>query len=146
MSTRSNIGIINRNGSVEMIYCHSDGYPSYNGQILLESYSNEDKLRELLALGDISSLGENIGQKHDFDDYAIAQKNGWTRVYGRDRGEKDTNSRKNLTVESALSTMEEYLYLWDCKTNSWIFSDHGAKFQPLNQRLNQPLTPADCKE
>lgn len=138
MSTRSNIGIINRSGNVEMIYCHSDGYPSYNGWILLEHYSNEDKLRELLALGDISSLGEKIGEEHNFDDYATAQANKWTRAYGRDRGEKNTKSRRNLSVKSALASMEEYLYLWDCKTNSWIFSDHGRSFKPL--------TPADCKE
>ena len=138
MSTRSNIGIINRNGSVETIYCHSDGYPSYNGAILLEHYSNEDKLRELLALGDISSLGAEVGEKHSFDDYELAQANNWTRVYGRDRGEKGTKVRKYPNVSLAANAMEEYLYLWDCKTNSWIFSDHGDGFKPL--------TPASCKE
>ncbi len=138
MSTRSNIGIINRNGSVEMVYCHSDGYPSYNGKILLEHYSNEDKLRELLALGALSSLGAEIGEKHDFNDYAVAHKNNWTTAYRRDRGETDVDSRKAKNANQALTSMEEYLYLWDCNTLSWIYSDHGASFQVL--------TAADCKE
>jgi hypothetical protein len=138
MSTRSNIGIINRNGTVEMVYCHSDGYPSYNGSILLENYSNEEKLRELLALGDLSVLRENIGEQHKFDDYETGSKNRWTVAYGRDRGETDVNCRKVRSANSSLKQMEEYLYLWDCKTNSWIFSDHGGGFKPL--------TPAECKD
>ena len=32
MSTRSNIGIINADGSVTAIYCHNDGYPSGVGK------------------------------------------------------------------------------------------------------------------
>lgn len=127
MSTRSNIGVINRNGTVEMIYCHSDGYPSYNGRILLASYSNEDKVREILALGDMSSLGPVIGQKVDFDEYTPAQ----CRFYGRDRGETGVGSQKYKNINEATGAMQEYLYLWDCKTNCWIFSDHGAPFKPL---------------
>jgi len=37
MSTRSNIGIVNGDGSVKAIYCHFDGYPAYVGRILLRS-------------------------------------------------------------------------------------------------------------
>ncbi len=29
MATRSNIGIVNDNGSVTGIYCHWDGYPEH---------------------------------------------------------------------------------------------------------------------
>ena len=36
MSTRSNIAIKRKNGTVESIYCHWDGYLSYNGKILLK--------------------------------------------------------------------------------------------------------------
>ena len=60
MATRSNIGIKNSDGSIEMIYCHWDGYPDNQLPILTEHYNTEDKVRELLALGDISVLAERV--------------------------------------------------------------------------------------
>lgn len=138
MSTRSNIGIITADRLVEMIYCHSDGYPSYNGRILLENWSNTEAVRNLMRLGDISSLGEKIGEEHDFNDYTIAQKNHWTRAYGRDRGETGIESRKKLTVAKALASMEEFLYLWDAEFGTWFYSDNGKDLKPL--------TLADCRD
>ncbi len=35
MATRSNIGIVNEDGSITGIYCHYDGYPEYVGKMLL---------------------------------------------------------------------------------------------------------------
>lgn len=82
MGTRSNI----RSGD-KSIYCHWDGYPSHNGKILLEFYNTDEKVNELLSLGNISSLREKLkpedGQEHDFDNPA---KN-VTIAYHRDRGE-----------------------------------------------------------
>lgn len=60
MSTRSHIGIWNEDGSLDVIYCHWDGYPSYNGALLLHHYQDPEKIRELIALGDISSLAESV--------------------------------------------------------------------------------------
>ena len=60
MSTRSKIGIENENGRVNAIYCHWDGYPEYNGKILKECYSDRNKLQQLLELGDISVLKEDL--------------------------------------------------------------------------------------
>lgn len=59
MGTRSNIGMVHEDGSVTMNYCHWDGYPSHNGKILLENYTTTEKVRKLLALGDLSILGES---------------------------------------------------------------------------------------
>lgn len=50
MSTRSRIGILNADGSIDSIYCHCDGYLSYNGDILMHHYDTEDKVRALLKL------------------------------------------------------------------------------------------------
>ena len=60
MSTRSHIGIWNEDGSLDVIYCHWDGYPSYNGALLLHHYQAPEKIRELIAPGDISSLAESV--------------------------------------------------------------------------------------
>jgi hypothetical protein len=56
MSTRARIAIKNADGSFASIYTHSDGCPEYQGDILLTHYNTQDKVRELIDLGDMSSL------------------------------------------------------------------------------------------
>jgi hypothetical protein len=88
MGTRSTIAIENADGTVTGIYCHWDGYLSHNGRILAENYADEAKVRELIALGSISSLGAEIGTAHDFD----AAPRGECNAYARDRGERDVDA------------------------------------------------------
>lgn len=68
MSTRSNIAIERKNKTVEVVYCHFDGYLSNNGQILLDNYKDIDKINNLISKGDISSLGENIEDCNFYED------------------------------------------------------------------------------
>ena len=56
MATRSRIGIENEDGTVSSVYCHWDGYPSGNGRTLVEYYSDREKVKELIALGSISTF------------------------------------------------------------------------------------------
>ena len=67
MATRSMIGVRRPDGKVEAIYCHWDGYLDHNGRILLHHYTDLEKVKALIALGDLSSLGPEIGEEHDFD-------------------------------------------------------------------------------
>ena len=69
MATRSMIGIENSDGTIEAIYCHCDGAPEDKGPVLTAFYDSEKKVRELIALGDLSILGEEIGEQHDFDEH-----------------------------------------------------------------------------
>lgn len=85
MATRSTIAIENADGTVHQIYCHWDGYLSHNGKILFKNYQDRAKVEELIALGDLSVLDEEIGEKQDFDNRDREKK--WTLAYGRDRGE-----------------------------------------------------------
>lgn len=58
MSTRCRIGIENKDGTITSIYCHHDGYVENGvGEKLSVYYTDESKIRELMKLGDISSLG-----------------------------------------------------------------------------------------
>ena len=60
MATRSAIGI--RHGDViKGIYAHWDGYVECNGRILFENYRDSVKVNRLISLGDLSSLGAEIG-------------------------------------------------------------------------------------
>ena len=60
MGTRSKIGILRKDGSVDHVYCHWDGYPEHNGSLLFNEYSNINKMNQLIKLGDMSVLNEHI--------------------------------------------------------------------------------------
>ncbi len=112
MSTRSNIGVRNLDGTVDYIYCHFDGYPEGVGKTLISSYQDMDRVNELMKLGDLSSLGEEIGEKSVFDNYLTRARN-WCLAYGRDRGDSDV-SVSTTTFEDLLANDNvDYLYVFD---------------------------------
>lgn len=67
MSTRSRIAMIYEDDTVKSIYCHFDGYPSGVGKTLTNHYINPEKVKALMELGDISSLG--ITTEHKPEDW-----------------------------------------------------------------------------
>ena len=123
MATRSNIAMKTLEGKIVSVYCHWDGYVANNGKILLENYTDADKIEALVALGAISSLGTVIGEKQDFDDRST-QKAEWTLFYTRDRGES-LSIQEYDDIPSWIDDMEEYAYLWDGQ--NWLVNDHGEK-------------------
>ena len=134
MATRSSIARKNEDGTVTAIYCHWDGYPSHNGRILENYYKVPLKLDTLLSLGDVSILGPLIGEKHPFnnpnpfgsDAYRAHEElyKGWTKFYGRDRGEKNIDAGTYSTVKEWVGKRgEEYNYLFIDGT--WFVNDHG---------------------
>jgi hypothetical protein len=115
MATRSHIGKQLPNGQIKYIYCHFDGYPEHNGKILKEHYIDESKVDQLLELGDLSVLGEEIREKQDFDNRS-SQNPKWCLAYGRDRGESDVEARTSLLRQFM---DQEYNYVfadgkWKC--------------------------------
>ena len=109
MSTRSYIGVRNTDGTVDYIYCHFDGYPEHNGEILAKHYTNTNKINELLKLGDLSVLGEDIGEQQSFD----KRIRGCCLAYGRDRGETNTEMKNGDFNELINDMMMDYVYVWD---------------------------------
>lgn len=144
MSTRSNIGIQNEDGSLDVIYCHWDGYPSHNGAILLHHYQDLEKIRELIALGDISSLAAAVkpaAGEHSFE----SPQEGVVVAYGRDRHEDGIGSRHFDTLDDYQKLMRseggyiEYVYLYKVADRKWLWSpaldDIGIKeLQDLTER------------
>lgn len=136
MATRSRIGIVNDNGTVTSIYCHWDGYISNNGKILLEHYTDKEKVEKLISLGSISSLARNVDPDpkggtfrgkynpekdeyekkpakgvHTFD----SPQEGVVVAYHRDRGEdwEDVKPREDKSVKDFIDgDWEEYGYLF----------------------------------
>jgi glycosyltransferase involved in cell wall biosynthesis len=138
MSTRSGIGIYHK-GNIHGIYSHSDGYVDYVGYVLHNFYQNPEKILALVAQGDVSMLGMDIGYKVDFNDRLqyvriqdgsedgkrVAQQ---CRFYARDRGEKTPPQVYGSEYEFTSSIDGEYFYLY--KDDQW-FVDAGQGFTPV---------------
>lgn len=135
MATRSTIAIRNDNGTVTGIYCHWDGYLSYNGKILVENYTTEAAVRELIALGDLSSLGESIGSKHDFDN----APDGVCNAYGRDRGETGVDATTFGSWREMLNKVgEEYNYLF-VPGEGWYVEYDGRRGLVVNEMAEKEM-------
>lgn len=111
MSTNSAIGVV-VNGKIKACYCHWDGYPEGVGKVLLNHY-DQKKAEELVSLGDISSLGPVIGEKHEDKYYELGStERTWTVFYERDRGEGDCEPEWFDSAEEFLHFFHgEYWYL-----------------------------------
>ena len=115
MATTSTIAVVHQDNSVSQVYCHWDGYLSWNGKFLMQHYPLLHCAEELVSFGDISSLRENIHPEdpmsvHDFDNN---QKNVCV-YYGRDRGEEDVATRKFKDIQEFLDNRleQEYDYIY----------------------------------
>lgn len=139
MSTRSNIAILNKDGSCEKIYCHWDGYPEYNGAILAKYYNKLSKVRELLRYGALSYLDKKISpetKNHSFD----TPEKDVCVYYGRDRGEKGVEKKVFPSFDEMHKDFEEswaeYLYVFDEEKNDWFFYD---SYENEKQNLKEYL-------
>lgn len=114
MSTRSRIGYTLPDGSIKSIYCHWDGYLAHSGRILSEHYNTLDKVKSLVELGNLSSLGENLGYEHSF---GLENANYVGCIaYGRDRNQANTKPIIHDSLEAFLRYREAFNYLFDRDT------------------------------
>ncbi len=124
MATRSFIITTNPKGDCSGIYCHWDGYPSWVGRILSEHYTTPGRVRQLIRLGDLSSLGERVTPigPHDFErsekGTTVAQ---WRDRYARGHQYEGQPKWKDLRARSgglselvkiASDSWCEYVYLY----------------------------------
>jgi hypothetical protein len=154
MGTRSRIGVMHGD-KIKSVYCHWDGYLANNGRILQEHYDST-KANNLVALGDLSSLRPEIGEKHAFsrletpmDDEAYEKLYGnMTTFYGRDRGEENVEWKVAHTFEEFLDQVNscggEYYYIM--KDGVWYCGDvYESRPTPLTNKLT-PLAEALANE
>lgn len=144
MATRSTIALEFADDSVHQVYCHWDGYLENNGVILFKHYSDAYKLRDLIDLGDISSLGTDIGEKHAFsrldtqlpaDEYERLYGH-MTTFYGRDRGESGAAAKQFLDFQDYMVRFqhEEYAYILRTDGN-WYVKQYSKEFELLSDAL-----------
>ena len=94
MGTRSRIGLQLSDDSILSVYCHWDGYPSFNGAKLQEHFNSYEKAAELIDGGDISCLWTNAG---------------WNNETLPTTGPQYYSSRGDVTEPRLDKTLDEYL-------------------------------------
>jgi hypothetical protein len=130
MATRSTIGIL-LNGRVNAIYCHWDGYPEGVGATLARHYQEISKVNQLIDIGNISSLKEEIGEAHDFNQ----PTENWCVAYGRDRKEAMQWSRSFSSIQDWVTNFnsgEEFFYLY-ANGLGWQYSQDGSEWISLEK-------------
>jgi hypothetical protein len=151
MSTRSRIGVMHGD-KVKSIYCHWDGYLEGVGATLLKHYDSA-KANHLVALGDLSSLQADIGEKHAFSKFDPVtniehreHNEDWCTFYGRDRGEKGVEFKVAQTFDEFLEQCDlsgaEYYYIM--RDGVWYCGDMYES-TPLSKKLTA-LTEALAAE
>ena len=137
--TSSFIAVQRDDDLYEGIYCNLDGYLTHNGAMLLDHYQDRKKLDELIALGNISELAQNIEPDPDFEhsfDYGKRQE-GVVVAYGRDRGEQGQESKKYSISKLLDRTDVDYIYVLD-DTDKWIYVKTPAReFKDVKTDLNK---------
>lgn len=127
MATRSTIAKEYPNGTIKQIYCHWDGYLAHNGIILLKYYSDQDKLDQLIEMGDLSVLKPEIGVTRPFEnpfDFRTPEHIEFDNLYrnqcvffGRDGGSlpSEVNAQVytdfNVYLKNADSIFKDYNYI-----------------------------------
>lgn len=127
MSTRSFIAKQIGKDAYLTVYCHSDGYLTHNGALLLDCYNTPEQVDELLKLGDLSYLAESLYPNPDYPhsfDYGERQS-GVTVAYGRDRGDKDVAAvRMTMAQLDDPNNWTEYVYIFT-QENEWKYFAAG---------------------
>ena len=143
MGTRSRIGVMHGD-KCKSVYCHWDGYLAHNGRILQEHYDSS-RANHLVALGNLSTLGKEIGEKHAFSQFELRAEEvqaykelteNWTTFYMRDREEKDQEFEVSHSLdeflEQCVECSAEYYYIM--KDGEWYCGDTYAH-TPLSMSL-----------
>ena len=146
MATRSNIAYKTPEGKIRSAYCHYDGYPAHNGEMLRRHYMDADKVKMLVDLGDMSCLRPKVFPTNTTHSFETPQDE-VTIFYGRDRGESDVGFREYDDFAEYVENGEEYMYFFD--GNDWLVNDHGEKDAngfPIFDYVDTKITPSMLKE
>lgn len=111
MATSSTISMLLKDNTANTIYCHWDGYIDGVGNTLLENYTSDRDVHDLILQGDISSLRDTIEDSDFF----------------RHHGETDVDGLPTELDEVA--DLQEYNYLW--AEGEWLVAIGGGPWYKL---------------
>jgi hypothetical protein len=104
-------------------------------------------LRDLIDLGDVSSLKPTIGTKHAFSQFELRAEEvagykllteNMTTFYGRDRGESGTGAKTFIDFQDYMVRFqhEEYAYILR-KDGNWYVKAYSNEFELLAEALSK---------
>lgn len=133
MGTSSTIAKKESNGNVRYIYCHWDGYIDGVGETLAKHYKTEEKINQLLDLGDLSFLGEEaISDPLHWNYRKSSEANQAACCAYRDRGDTAVDASICDDVSEFIRYMHtDFIYLWD---QQWFVRQEGV-WVPLSTLL-----------
>ena len=112
--TRSQVGVIGRNGKIVSAYVHFDGYPSNMKPGLKHHMKNEKDVLKLIKMGGAIGI---------FDDKEIE--------YYKKSGQPlkgDSKDIKSYINDAGVEAGAEFVYLYNMKDKKWYFADvYGKK-------------------
>ncbi|WP_146124237.1 hypothetical protein [Burkholderia multivorans] len=135
MSTNATISILNKDGTINMTYCHHDGYLIGGvGEKLLNHYKDAESVKNLIKGEAMDRLGET---KQSTEFYGVGKNPEYSRSF------TDIDHYKTRKQY----WQKDFNYLFDEQTNSWSYNkqhdvthygfvDHDndkKSFRPLNQ-------------
>lgn len=104
--------------TITCIYSHWDGYIEGVGETLFKHYQDYEKVKALIELGDISSLGEFLSPKEGETHTFVEPAPNTTVAYHRDRGDNYDDVKPKEFTEFAVKELagkwglQEYNYLY----------------------------------
>lgn len=146
MSTHANIALLKPNGDIQSIYCHYDGYPQYVGKILNEHYNNQERVEQLITLGNIEALGEKLEPSELELKYQHWYSQEYLSLDKEERKRLKLDAQKHIrkmsgykdpTLAKSLNhlCLEEYIYIFTPK--GWYMVRPSDPFAFTNEELTE---------
>ena len=142
MSTRSRIGILQKDLSVKSVYHHWDGYPEWLGVTLEQQYNTGEKVAKLIDGGNMSSCWSD--NQYDEEKQEFVKKDPKPEYYGGD-DERPRLSRNFTQFAFDSKSGEEYLYLF--VDNEWNGFSLDHKYSEEDwEILDTKVNPVEIPE
>lgn len=129
---------IKTSANVMSISCKLGGHPCEVGKILLETYNTTEKIYDLMRLGDLFYLGNNLNPNPNKPHTIENEQPDTTIAYGRDLGQDNCNI---LIYQNQKELMEyrynDYNYIY--KNNKWYYNSY---LNPTWKELTKEVTTA----
>ena len=108
MATRSRIGYVLSDDSIVNVYHHWDGYPEWLGVTLEEQYNTDEKVKELIDGGNMSSCYSDSEYDKELEKFVEVDPR--PSYYGGD--DEAPVLSKNLDEMAKIDCGAEFLYVW----------------------------------
>lgn len=141
MSTRSAIGYVTKNRDFSAIFCRFDGYLGHNGHILENFYTNMEKVKRLVRMGDLIILRDDIcpSMPHlTLPSKYECEINNWCEYFNPDRAYPRLFTSIESIVDYFTKANVEYIYMYIEEEKQWRVlecTDPKQEWKMLSQCL-----------